>query len=154
MHAMYPRFNDMVEVVVNALMPDGFDTTDDATVCDTLDKVRSYYHDTWRIIVWTGESDQTIFGAPHINHAFRAWHDWVHAAFDLPFTEDGEHKVMQIQQRHVDTLGAMLFTNEEKSLFYRLLECEIDGQIAEFKRTGDFVKDQRAFAKQYMRGPR
>lgn len=150
MQPMYPRFNEMVQVAVDALMPDGFDTTDDPTVCDTLDKVKRHYRKTGRIVVWTGESDNTVFGDPQVNHAFRAWHDYVHVNFDLPFTEAGEHTVMQIQQRQVDTLGGYAFTAQEKKLFWDLLECEIDGQIKEFVRTGDFVKDQRAFAQKYM----
>lgn len=102
---LYPRFNEMVQHAVNQLMPDGFDVTDNPSDCDTLDKVRRWYETTGRIVVWTGESEQTIFGAPQVNHAFRAWHDYVHVLFGLPFTRNGEHLVMKIQQRHVLVLG-------------------------------------------------
>lgn len=147
---MYPRFNEMAHVAVQSLMPDGFDTTADASLCDTLDKVKRHYRKTGRVLVWTGESDNTIFGTPEDNHAFRAWHDYVHINFDLPFTKQGEHTVMLLQQRHVDTIGGYYFTRHEKDTFVKLLECEIAGQLDEFIRTGDFVKDQRAFAKQFM----
>lgn len=150
MNPLYPRFNEMVLLAVEALMPDGFDTTDDESRCDSVDKVMRHYGDTGRILVWTGASDQSIFGAPHVNHAFRAWHDYVHVMYRLPFTAQGEHTVMQIQQRHVDTLGGFVFTNKEKELFYRILECEVDGQVEHLKRTGEFPSNQREFTQQYM----
>jgi hypothetical protein len=146
---MYPRFNEMVEIAVDHLMPDGFDVTDNPSECDTQAKVRRWYNATGRIMVWTGESEQTIFGAPHINHAFRAWHDYVHVVFGLPFTPQGEHLVMKIQQRQVLTLGSM-FTAEEQALFLKLLECEIDAQVQYYETHGEFVKDQRAFAERWM----
>jgi hypothetical protein len=150
MEPMYPRFNEMVLMAVASLMPDGYDVTDDSTVCDTLDKVKRHHRKTGRIMVWTGESEQSIFGQASVNHAFRAWHDYVHVLYDLPFTKAGEHRVMRIQQTHVDTLGGFEFTPEEKNLFYKLLECEVDGQLEHLIKTGEFVKDQRAFATTYM----
>jgi len=146
---MYPRFNEMVLKVVNRLMPQGFDVTDIPSDCDTLAKVRRWHQATGRIMVWTGESDCTIFGAPHVNHAFRAWHDYVHVVFGLPFTAQGEHLVMKIQQRHVYSFGAE-FTEAERELFCKLLECEIDAQVQYYETHGEFVKDQRKFAERYM----
>jgi hypothetical protein len=55
MEPMYPRFNEMVLMAVESLMPDGYDVTDDSTVCDTFDKVKRLYERTGRIVVWTGE---------------------------------------------------------------------------------------------------
>lgn len=146
---LYPRFNEMVQLAVATLLPYGYDVTDNPSECDTADKVRRWYEATGRIMVWAGESDNTIFGAPHVNHAFRAWHDYVHVVFGLPFTVDGEHLVMKIQQRQVLTLGAG-FTDAERALFCKLLECEIDAQIQHYVTHGEFVRDQRAFAQRYM----
>lgn len=85
---LYPALNKAVEHIVDVLMPDGFDTTDNEEHCNTYRKLEGYHKATGgRIIVWTGASNRTIFGAPEINHAFRAWHDWCHLVLEADFSQ-------------------------------------------------------------------
>ncbi len=149
---MFPAFNRMVKMAVNALLSDGFDVTDDQNLCYPFDILKKHYNQTGRIRVWSGASDKTIFGDPNINHAFRAWHDKVHVTYNLPFTPEGEHMVMQIQQRQCDIFGKSHFTRDEITLFYRILACEIDGQLAHYIAEGEFPKDQRVFTKRHLQG--
>lgn len=148
---LYPAFNEMVLLAVNALMPDGFDTTDNEEHCNTHRKLVGYWKATDRILVWSGASDCTIFGDPKVNHAFRAWHDWVHVHYDLPFTPEGEHTVMLIQQRQCDTMGALIFTPDQIQQFWRILEAEIDGQVEHYEKHKEFIADQRTFCQNYMK---
>ena len=45
-------------------------------------------------------ADNTIFGAPEVNYAFRAWHDWCHWMGGFDFSLYGECATcnMQIEQ--------------------------------------------------------
>lgn len=42
------------------------------------------------------------------------------------------------------------FTENEHDLFCRILEVEIDEQVAYYEKHGEFVKDQRAFAQRHL----
>lgn len=126
---LYPALFKAVEHIVDVLMPDGFDTTDNEEHCNTYRKLEGYYKATGgRIIVWTGASDRTIFGDPAVNHAFRAWHDWCHLVLEADFSQDGEHKVCLMQQRQVRTMCEDILTKEEIAEACKFIECEIDGQ--------------------------
>ena len=41
-------------------------------------------------VIWPGASERTIYGAPEVNWAFRAWHDSVHLARECDFSRAGE----------------------------------------------------------------
>lgn len=145
---LYPRFNDCVLKIVSHLMPKGFDVTEHEHLCNSYEKVAQHYRHTGRILVWTGASDNTIFGYPQHNHAFRAWHDYVHVTYGLPFNEDGERMATKIQQHHV--MEFHTGTPCEAKFFCRILDAEINGQIEYFCKHGKFVEDQRAFVQNYL----
>ena len=42
------------------------------------------------LVVYSGGSDNTIYGDPRVNWAFRAWHDKLHLDLNAPFTLQGE----------------------------------------------------------------
>lgn len=151
MKDLYPRFSELVLLVAHNLMPHGFDLTHDETECNTLDKITRYYSLTGNILVWTGASDSTIFGHARYNHTFRAWHDWVHVFYGIPFTLEGERIACQLQQKQVEqSYRAYGFSEEEARLFCLILEAEIVGQAEHHARTGEFVHNQREFTQNYV----
>lgn len=155
-------FNRVVLHIVNVLMPNGFDTTDNGDEVNTLDKIKNYFNETGRVKVWTGASHATIFGYPHVNHAFRAWHDYVHIMWNYEFTPEDELKVMRVQQNNlVDILTPMftegmwegdkgVYTRDQVRKFVKYLEAEVQGQIEYEREHGQFPEDQRAFFERYI----
>lgn len=150
--ALYPTFNSIVISACYFLMPNGFEKTNDATECDTLDKIRKHFANTGRVLVWQGASGDTIYGEAFTNHCFRAWHDWVYIVHNLPFTKEGELAVMRIQQEHARILNTGIYKMKDyqMDIVYKLLECEVKGQLDHFLTTGEYVKNQRAFCLEYM----
>jgi hypothetical protein len=122
--------------------------TDTGSLCDTLDKITSYHTNTGNLLVWSGASDNTIFGDAQVNYMFRAWHDFIHIKHQLPFTQQGEHEVMLIQQQNVMAMEDL--SDDEKRFVCLILEAEVDGQIEELKQTGKFVEDQVQFTLNYL----
>lgn len=85
------------------------------------------------LIVWSGGSDNTVWSSPQVNYAFRAWHDYIHVQYGIPFTLEGEREVARIQCRSLSALGQAL------------IQAEVEDQAEHFIKTGEFVADQRAF---------
>lgn len=92
------------------------------------------------MVVYSGGSDKTIWSSPEVNYAFRAWHDYIHVQFKLPFTLEGETAAARIQSRSLSGLAK------------RLIEIEVIDQAKHFLATGEFVADQRAFTIKKLRG--
>lgn len=99
------------------------------------------------IVPWSGASDATIYSAPEINHAFRAWHDWHHWAGGLDFSPEAEARVCQRQIAEMLDLHGLNAVTER---WVRILDAEINGQVAYFARWGRFPDNQRAFVEQYL----
>ena len=114
---------------------------------ETLEGLTTVYRQTGRICVSGQFSDRTIFGAPVINHAFRAWHDWHHVRLQATFDREGEATTMAAQ--YGDCLRLLPSTLWRPA--WRVLECEIIGQFDYQAFTGQFPCDQRAFALGYFR---
>lgn len=53
MKPLMPTFNQAVLTVQGILIPDGFDTTQDETLVDSLEKITRHYEDEGRILVWS-----------------------------------------------------------------------------------------------------
>lgn len=139
------HFNAVVLTMANLILPRGFDVSDDAP--GTFEELQAHYDRTGRILVWSGASENTIFGDREVNYAFRAWHDANHLRFALPFTLMGEMLVADIQKGQVrKRYGDGRYTD-----FYNaLIEMEVVGQAKAFHETGAFPEDQMAFARAYM----
>lgn len=145
----YEPLNRFIQDINGTLMPNGFDTTPDEHAFDTLDKIKLHFYQTGRVCVWEGASDDTIFGLPSMNHAFRAWHDWGHIHLDAPFTMQGELQVLEWQKWLVDRWHVKSFI-ERQTIKY-LLECEIRGQLEyQAAHGGAFPKEQREFALEWL----
>lgn len=93
------------------------------------------------LVVWSGASDQTIYGDAKVNWAFRAWHDALHLELNAPFTFEGEKLVALEQARLIgsDQLG-------------NILMAEIVGQTEFYNKYGYFPVDQVKFIQDYLKG--
>jgi hypothetical protein len=113
-----------------------FDVADHAP--STLQAVVKHYNQTGRLVVWSGESDRTIWGSAENNYMFRAWHDSLHLQHLFPFTLQGESRVAELQANSVNSeLG-------------KIVLAEVIGQAAHFERYGHFPIDQIEFVRQYL----
>lgn len=138
-------FNVAVRHIASRLFPCGFDTTPDATLApSTLDGLKAHIAATGRMLVWSGASDATIFACPETNHAFRAWHDWCHWRFSLPFDLAGERAAAAVQKGHLATIYGR--SHPDLARWQRLVDIEVTGQVEHYEATGEFVEDQMAFA--------
>lgn len=144
--ALYPEFDKFILHITGILMPFGYDTTEDSSQVDTYKKCKEYYNSTGRIRVWTGSSANTIYGSDEVNHAFRAWHDFIHITHNLPFDYKGELGVMQVQKMQC----IRYHRGRDMMLFLTLLECEIKGQLDYYYKHRKFVANQREFTQQYL----
>lgn len=89
--------------------------------------------------VFDGGCDHTIYSSPAVNHAFRAWHDSIHAARGLGFTTMGEHCVAQYHWRLAVEAGLPM-----GDVF--ALWADSWGQVAYANQHhGKFPADQSAF---------
>lgn len=93
---------------------------------------------TGRLVVWSGASDQTIYGDPSVNHAFRAVHDTLHLKHGFDFTVPQEMELGRVQ--------AAMFPGRLGDFIY----ADIVGQAEFFLATGDFPVDQKAFICGYL----
>ena len=89
--------------------------------------------------IWTGASENTIFGLPEINHKFRFIHDYYHCWNNLGFTPGDELLVNYIQQQIFRKDGLSQFDCD-------LLNIETAGQVLYFVQNNDFPTDQRKFS--------
>lgn len=121
-----------------------YDSFTDMTPKQAFDQMKHHYKTTGKIVIWMGESDNTIFGEPKLNHIFRAWHDFIHVTYNQDFGFAGESMVGTIQIHQLPS--DWLFEKE-------LLTSEILGQNQYYRQHKEFVKDQRKFAYDYLQNP-
>lgn len=145
------RLNNYITKAVKVLEARGvkfiYTDTDDFDENDiegTLARHRKRFFETNEIHIWTGGSDFTIFGDRHINHKFRAWHDYIHITQNLGFDAISECIVADIQKSQLPK--DWLFERE-------LIHIEVAGQVQYFHMHNKFIEDQRQFAVDYMFNP-
>lgn len=97
-------------------------------------------HDARGMLVFDGASENTIYGDPRVNHAFRAWHDACHIRARAGFDLAGE---MRTCDRQIAEFYAA-FPSAPKEIA-DLLRAEIIGQAEYFAVTGAFPVNQKAF---------
>lgn len=85
------------------------------------------------LVIWSGASDNTIFGNASVNWAFRALHDALHLKTRLGFTPLEEIELGRIQ------------ASQYTGLMADLVYIETAGQASYYLKTGQFVADQIAF---------
>ena len=137
-------FNVAVKRMAEILMPTGYDVADEAP--NDFEALKAHVAKTGRMLVWKGESEDTIFGCPETNWAFRAWHDWCHIKGGFPFTVKGETLAAGMQASQLITVYGC-----EMSRYWRkLIACEVVGQAAFHEVTGNFPSDQREFTNAFL----
>lgn len=128
-------------------LPCIIDTTDNGGECDSLQKITQYYLETGRLLIWSGESGNTIYDSAYYNTLFRAWHDFHHIDKQLPFTPAGEAAVTTYQKLDIDELNLPKAFSDYAKL---ILDAEITEQINYYTEHGDFAHDQRTLALSYI----
>lgn len=91
------------------------------------------------LVIWSGESDHTIFGDNRVNWAFRALHDSLHIQTGIGFSPAEEMALGRIQAARYDGLMA------------DLIYIEVAGQAEHYLKTGRFVSNQVEFAVNSLR---
>jgi len=117
---------------------DDFDEND---IEGTFRRHKLRYSETGKIHVWTGSSENTIFGDPKINHMFRAWHDCTHIVNDLGYEPLNEILVGKIQAEQLPY--SWRFERD-------LIDAEVTGQVLYFVANNEFISDQRQFTLDYL----
>jgi len=136
-------FNIAVRSIAARLFPCGYDVTaDEAAAPSTLAQLNACIAETGRLTVWTGASDATIYACPETNWAARAWHDWTHWRYQLPFTLAGEGAVAE---RQCEALALVYPGHESLERWQTIVRLEVVAQATWFTFTGAFPADQRAF---------
>jgi hypothetical protein len=92
------------------------------------------------LIVWSGQSDKTVFQNETVNWAFRALHDALHLKTKLNFTHDAEIELGHIQASKYDS-----------DLLRELVFCEVSMQAMYHKETGLFLQDQASFTENFLK---
>ena len=92
------------------------------------------------LVIWSGESDRTIWNDPKVNHAFRALHDAAHIESGLGFSVPEEIELARTQAARYD------------GILSDLIYVEVAGQAMEYLKTGQFVKDQVSFTLNALKG--
>lgn len=85
------------------------------------------------LVVWSGESEHTIWGDSRVNWAFRALHDALHLKTRIGFSPAEEIELGRIQ------------ASQYSGLMADLVYIEVAGQAEHYMRTGQFVIDQVRF---------
>jgi len=139
------HFNAAVLTICSRLWPGGYDVSNAAP--ETYEELIAHLDAGHRMVVYNGGSEQTIYGDPEVNFAFRAWHDWCHWRGRHDFSHEGERAACAMQSEH---LIALYGESSQTRRWRRILQAEIIGQRDHFDRHGAFPEDQRAFAENYL----
>lgn len=140
-----PHLNAAIIFITHKIFPIGFHVSEDAPasfdeLCAMLDSGKS-------MTVYSGGSAQTIYGGPHVNYAFRAWHDWCHWQGRHDFNADGELATCDMQISHLcETFGL----NGHTRRWADILKAEIIGQAMYLEWHGRFPDNQRLFVELYL----
>jgi len=86
------------------------------------------------LVIWSGESDKTIWNDKSVNWAFRALHDALHLKTGIGFSPADEIELGRIQAAQYDS-----------RLMQDLVYIEVSGQAEHYLKTGRFVSDQIEF---------
>lgn len=140
------QLNIAVRHITDRLFPLGFDASPAAVYPPVLSTLKRIINGKAgeRLVVWSGESENTIYACPETNWAARAWHDWHHGKHGFDFTLGGERKTAESQARDLIELYG---TGPDVVDMVELLLAEVIGQAEFYERTGGrFPTNQRQFS--------
>jgi len=138
-------FNAFVMGVANRLFPCGYTVSDNAPA-DLAQLTKQM--DTGRCVVSSCHSDNTIFGDPEVNWAFRAWHDHCHYRLQASFTMLGECIVAHEMCCDIDNLMGKGCVIGRKYKNY-VME-EVIGQYVSMCNNGAYTDVQMDFARDWL----
>lgn len=134
------------DYIVSLLAPKNVRYT--ASQYESFEAMRDDYNARGVLTVNVNFSDNTIFGVPATNWAFRAWHDVCHIAENADFSSKGEARAAQLQIAQVWSLVGP--SDADKARWSAIIDTEVNGQLEYFKLFGTFPDDQRSFAAGYL----
>jgi hypothetical protein len=102
---------------------------------------RYQFQTTGKMKIWTGKSQNSIYGSSIVNIYARAWHDWCHYTNALDFTLSNELLVAEFQ------IASLPESWEYERL---LIEADTKGQSLHYEEWGQFPKNQRDFVLNYV----
>lgn len=140
-----PYFNTVTSKLFNSTTGGRVVLTDDATLCDTLQKVTDFYREDREVLVFTGNCKDTIYGCMELNWQARAWHDYCHIILQADFDYEGEMRVLQLQKLQIEQLleGKAPINLIKHCL--QLIDIEVKGQLEYLQEFGVFPKNQYEF---------
>lgn len=139
--------NDAIIEITNRLVGP-FKVSNDAP--GTFRELKAHLDTGKRVVVAREGSEQTIFGDPEVNYAFRAWHDWCHWKGGYDFSIEGEMATCNMQ---IEQLYAIFGVSETTKRWSRYIIAEVIGQRRYYERYREYLSDQRAFVTAYMHDP-
>jgi len=105
----------------------------------TFEALKAVYRPGESLPVFDGGCDHTIYSAPAVNHAFRAWHDKTHVENGYGFDDSGEASVAVVH--HLQAIAAGLSREDVRALWF-----DTRGQsLYAAEHGGEFPTDQSAF---------
>lgn len=141
-------FNRAVLDITTRYLPHGFEVSISAP--STYAALKAHVARTGRLVVYGGASDQTIYGDPAVNHAFRAWHDVCHLLGNHDTSLAGEAATCRQQMHQL----LQIYGDTPRTRHWQMIvEAEIIGQAQHFERHGRFPLDQAGFVMAYLRNP-
>jgi hypothetical protein len=138
-------FNCAIMSMANRVCPAGYDVVEDGGATSLAD-VQRMIKDRHRLTVDSRYSEDTIFGCPEHNHAFRAWHDWTHWILRAEFTLDGE---LAVAHRQCEDLARIYGHGLQVRAWCRLIMGEVYGQAHYREVHGHFAASQPAVTLAY-----
>lgn len=114
------------------------------TAPDTFDGILTEYklwEDGYPFRVSPDHCENTIYTSPNGNHAFRFWHDVLHARHGHDLTLQGESAVNQM---HINAVRHKFGSDSNEAL---LMQVDTNGQLMYFHEHGKHVDNQLEFAK-------
>lgn len=139
-----PGLNQVVIHIASRLVPE-FAVAD--TVPATYEELKRHLDAGNKLLVAREGSGKTIFGAPEVNYAFRAWHDWCHWKGEFDFSLSGECATCSLQ---ISQLRKFFGVDDRTAQWARLLVAEVVGQRQYYEKYRTYIADQRAFTRAYM----
>ena len=141
------EFNAAVLAMAHRLFPRGFEVANDAP--QSYEELVARLDAGMPMLVWRGGSQNSIYGNPEVNYAFRAWHDWCHWRGRHDFSFEGEMAAYRMQAEHL----VVVYGDCPRTKWWqRILHAEIIGQRQFYNMLGYFPDDQRDFVEAYLAG--
>lgn len=132
--------NEIFKTGIEMELVDNDPFNDFANPIEYFEYMKKMYREEKKIQIWTGGTDNNIYGSPEMNYLFRFWHDHTHIVTNHGFTAEEEIKVGQIQQ-------LCIVTNNYDRL---LVGADVTGQVVYHSMYGEFPTNQREFCIKYL----